>query len=58
MPTYNLKCIRPGCGERFEATCSPNKRREQRCPKCKGFGKVIPSGTPHFHPTKGVDIGK
>ncbi len=41
MPTYDYECSK--CGHRFEVFHSMSDETQQRCPKCKGKAKRVPS---------------
>lgn len=41
MPTYDYECSK--CGHRFEVFHSMSDETLQRCPKCKGRAKRVPS---------------
>lgn len=41
MPTYDYECSK--CGHRFEVFHSMSDETQQRCPRCKGKAKRVPS---------------
>ena len=42
MPTYDYRCKK--CGHQFEAFHGINDRTVQKCPKCGGRARKVPSG--------------
>ena len=42
MPTYDYRCRK--CGHQFEAFHGINDRTVQKCPKCGGRARKVPSG--------------